>query len=320
MATEVQCLAGLIWTQSGWVGSRQLRHAFASVIWSTNNFGIISWGWEANTEVEIMKVADTFLLGKILVFGVTLPTVDTFSDLFLAGKLFQSGHTLWAIAILLPVLFNFLFVVIAFRQFPFTPWHHQYISLAMLLLQVAILVSFLTVQNILFPGLAPVFLPWDCSWVSPGGTWLVKEEGLLFEEHLHLWTFHREHLTAGHQALHMDLLPPGTPGKVPRGWEPTVQGGLGETFLLLLNMRFRRNKRPWHHQILQGWSGQVPPSPWSPQRSLYLQVHLQLPRNSVQRHSQGPSSHHLALLLPGHASSCLRPAVWTWPRWDREPA
>ena len=102
-----------------------------------------------------MKAADTFLLGKILVFGVALPTTDTFSDLLLAGKLFQSGHTLWAIAIILPVLFNFFFVVIAFRQFPFPPWHHRYISLAMLLLQVGILVSFLTVQNILFSRFGP---------------------------------------------------------------------------------------------------------------------------------------------------------------------
>jgi len=82
-----------------------------------------------------MKAADTFFLGKILVFGVALPTVDTFSDLLLAGKLFQSGHTLWAIAVILPVLFNFFFIVIAFRQFPFPPWHHRYISVAILLLQ-----------------------------------------------------------------------------------------------------------------------------------------------------------------------------------------
>ena len=86
----------------------------------------------------MMKAADTFFLGKILVFGVALPTVDTFSDLLLAGKLFQSGHTLWAIAVILPVLFNFFFIVIAFRQFPFPPWHHRYISVAILLLQVGV--------------------------------------------------------------------------------------------------------------------------------------------------------------------------------------
>ena len=85
-----------------------------------------------------MKAADGFLVGQILLFGVALPTVDTFSDLFLAGKLFLSGHTLWAIAVILPVLFNFFFIVIAFRQFPFPPWHHRYISVTMLVLQVGV--------------------------------------------------------------------------------------------------------------------------------------------------------------------------------------
>ena len=83
-----------------------------------------------------MKAADIFLLGQIVVFGAVLPTVDTFSDLFLSGKLFHSGHMLWAVAILLPVLINFFFIVIAFRQFPFPPWHHRYLSVTMLVLQV----------------------------------------------------------------------------------------------------------------------------------------------------------------------------------------
>ena len=83
-----------------------------------------------------MKVADIFLVGKILTFGVALPTVDTFSDLLFSGKLLQAGHTLWAVAVLLPVLVNFFFIVIAFRQFPFPPWHHRYISLVILVLQV----------------------------------------------------------------------------------------------------------------------------------------------------------------------------------------
>ena len=37
---------------------------------------------------------------------------------------------------LLPVLVNFLFIVVAFRQFPFAPWHHRYVSLTMLVFQV----------------------------------------------------------------------------------------------------------------------------------------------------------------------------------------
>ena len=93
-----------------------------------------------------MKAADIFLLGQIVVFGAVLPTVDTFSDLLLSGKLFQSGHMLWAVAILLPVLINFFFIVIAFRQFPFPPWHHRYLSVTMLVLQVKLfhLLMFLT--------------------------------------------------------------------------------------------------------------------------------------------------------------------------------
>ena len=83
-----------------------------------------------------MKATEAFLIGQIVVFGAVLPTVDTFSDLFLCGKLFQSGHSLWAIAIILPVIINFFFIVVAFRQFPFPPWHHRYVSAAMLVLQV----------------------------------------------------------------------------------------------------------------------------------------------------------------------------------------
>ena len=83
-----------------------------------------------------MKATEAIVLGKILVFGAILPTVDTFADLTLSGKLFVSGHTLWAIAIILPVLINFFFIVIAFRQFPFPPWHHRYVSVTMLVLQV----------------------------------------------------------------------------------------------------------------------------------------------------------------------------------------
>ena len=86
-----------------------------------------------------MKASEAFLLGQILVFGALLPTVDTLADLFLSGKLFLSGHTLWAIAIILPVLINFFFIVIAFRQFPFPPWHHHYVSVAMLVLQVEVI-------------------------------------------------------------------------------------------------------------------------------------------------------------------------------------
>ena len=128
-----------------------------------------------------MKAREAFTIGQILVFGAVLPTVDTFADLILSGKLFVDGHNLWAIAILLPVLINFFFIVIAFRQFPFPPWHHRYISLVILVLQVE------TIKKAIFcfafphkiarktdhlssPGLASISLPWHCVRVPHGPT------------------------------------------------------------------------------------------------------------------------------------------------------
>ena len=93
-----------------------------------------------------MKASDVVLLGQIVVFGAILPTVDTFSDLFLSGKLFQAGQPLWALAILLPVLINFFFIAVAFRQFPFPPWHHRYVSWTMLVFQVKLIMMTTTLK------------------------------------------------------------------------------------------------------------------------------------------------------------------------------
>ena len=129
-----------------------------------------------------MKATEAFFLGKILVFGAVLPTVDTFFDLILSGKLFVSGHTLWAIAVLLPVVINFFFIVIAFRQFPFPPWHHRYVSITMLVLQVDFddkhkkwfyLLLFSKHCNLIwtiFTGLAPISLPFHGVRVPLGET------------------------------------------------------------------------------------------------------------------------------------------------------
>ena len=117
-----------------------------------------------------------FTIGQILVFGAVLPTVDTFADLILSGKLFVSGHTLWAIAILLPVLINFFFIVIAFRQFPFPPWHHRYVSVPMLVLQVKPQENyfvFITYSSFLFlrfgPNISPFPLHMGSLWVTLTG-------------------------------------------------------------------------------------------------------------------------------------------------------
>ena len=117
-----------------------------------------------------MEASDIFLLGQIVVFGAVLPTVDTFSDLFLSGKLFQSEHPLWAIAILLPVLINFFFIVIAFRQFPFPPWHHRYVSVTMLVLQVEPQENYSSFLFLRFgPNISPFPLHMGSLWVTLTG-------------------------------------------------------------------------------------------------------------------------------------------------------
>ena len=122
------------------------------------------------TKTGTMKAMKAYTLGKIIVFGAVLPTVDTFADLILSGKLFVSGHTLWAIAILLPVLINFFFIVIAFRQFPFPPWHHRYVSVTMLVLQVEPQENYSSFLFLRFgPNISPFPLHMGSLWVTLTG-------------------------------------------------------------------------------------------------------------------------------------------------------
>ena len=109
--------------------------------------------------LKTLKSADIFLLIQILIFGVTIPTVDTYSDLVLCYNLSTSGHFLWAIATFLPVLICFAFTSVAFHQIPFTSPYHQYIGLPVLLLQVghfSMLHIYSQMVNIKTPGVAPV--------------------------------------------------------------------------------------------------------------------------------------------------------------------
>ena len=91
---------------------------------------------KAMKSLKSLKAADIFLVIQILIFGVTIPTVDTYSDLVLCYNLSTSGHFLWAIATFLPVLICFAFTSVAFHQIPFTSPYHRYIGLPVLLLQV----------------------------------------------------------------------------------------------------------------------------------------------------------------------------------------
>ena len=86
--------------------------------------------------IKALDLPDVFLLVQILIFGVTIPTVDTYSDLILSWNLFASGHHLWAVATFLPVLVCFAFTSVAFYQIPFSSPYHRYIGLPVLVLQV----------------------------------------------------------------------------------------------------------------------------------------------------------------------------------------
>ena len=113
---------------------------------------------KAMTSLKSLKAADILLLIQILIFGVTIPTVDTYSDLVLCFNLYTSGHFLWAIATFLPVLICFTFTSVAFHKIPFTSPYHRYIGLPVLLLQVShnINVTNNQIVNINLTGVAPI--------------------------------------------------------------------------------------------------------------------------------------------------------------------
>ena len=60
--------------------------------------------------VEVNPIKETFLLGSL---NIALPTVDVYSDIALASKLYYYGHPNWASILLGPFLVNYTFAWIA---------------------------------------------------------------------------------------------------------------------------------------------------------------------------------------------------------------
>ena len=114
--------------------------------------------------IKALDLPDVFLLVQILIFGVTIPTVDTYSDLILSWNLFASGHHLWAVATFLPVLVCFAFTSVAFYQIPFSSPYHRYIGLLVLVLQVDMFSMFIhkPVVKHHSTGVAAIPLPLCC--------------------------------------------------------------------------------------------------------------------------------------------------------------
>ena len=98
-----------------------------------------------------LEMTNILLVLQILLFGVALPTVDTYSDLALCWNLFMSNHYLWALAILLPIFVCFAFTSFAFYKIPYNPPCHQYIGLPLLLLQVRLSPNFFYIAWFLRP-------------------------------------------------------------------------------------------------------------------------------------------------------------------------
>ena len=59
---------------------------------------------ETGKMAEVNPIRETFLLGSL---NVALPTVDVYSDIALATKLYLNGHPNWASLLLGPFLVNY---------------------------------------------------------------------------------------------------------------------------------------------------------------------------------------------------------------------
>ena len=60
--------------------------------------------------VEVNLLKEIFLLALL---NVALPTVDVYSDIALATKLYYNGHPKWASSLLVPFLVNYTLYWIA---------------------------------------------------------------------------------------------------------------------------------------------------------------------------------------------------------------
>ena len=141
-----------------------------------------------------------------------LPTMDTISDVSLCVALATAGHSLWSLAVGLPILVTWLFTLAAYHRCPKT-FHSErwwWVELVALLIQVIspysskLLLPQLDVASM--PGVAPVLCGEHL--VGPGvqDPWVEGEEAVLLEVHLHPRALPGEPASAGHPVLHLDIL------------------------------------------------------------------------------------------------------------------
>ena len=166
--------------------------------------------------------------------------------------------------------------------------------------------------------MAPVSLALHSTWFPSQQPRVGEEARLLHEEHLHLRTLCWECRTADHQALHLDILPPRPPGKVPGWGQPTLWGLLPSPLFHLHNNHFWPSKHPWHYSIFQGRPSEVPSSKWGDEWALNYQIHLDFLFHSFQSLCKDHAPRHNALCLPWSARGFCEPILWKWPCWHSE--
>jgi len=59
---------------------------------------------------------------KTVAFGIGLPTGDVGTDIYLSARLFLSGHPHWALSVLMPVLLNIFFILLACLRIEKRSW------------------------------------------------------------------------------------------------------------------------------------------------------------------------------------------------------
>ena len=141
-----------------------------------------------------MESKEKIIAVQLVVFSLLLPTMDTISDVRLCVVLAIAGHSLWSLAVGLPVLVTWLFTLAAYRRcqktFPSERW--RWVEMVALLLQVISPLSHVSSKLFLpqldvasMPGLAPVLCGEHPAGPGVQDPRVEGEEAVLLEVHLH---------------------------------------------------------------------------------------------------------------------------------------
>ena len=72
---------------------------------------------QAESETQWTSIKKWWTVVMLLIFGIFLPTLDGYSDMKLAYTAFSTGHPLFAISLVGPVIVNMIFQIGAFWKY-----------------------------------------------------------------------------------------------------------------------------------------------------------------------------------------------------------